>query len=141
MLTRDCRGASFALLARTLPTFRGAHGTLCLCSPLALYIKVRLAGMVSDAGVPLRARAQAVTPANADLATSDALRMAREVDPQGERTIGACCEGVRVGSGLAAPAHGEGGWVPRESAPSVRAMWVCGWGLGSITACARAPPP
>ena len=31
----------------------------------------------------------AVTPANADLATSDALRMAREVDPTGERTIGA----------------------------------------------------
>lgn len=30
----------------------------------------------------------AVTPANADLATSDALRMAREVDPTGERTIG-----------------------------------------------------
>jgi hypothetical protein len=29
-----------------------------------------------------------VTPANADLATSDALRMAREVDPTGERTIG-----------------------------------------------------
>ena len=30
----------------------------------------------------------AVSPANADLATSDALRMAREVDPQGDRTIG-----------------------------------------------------
>eukprot|EP00877_Chromochloris_zofingiensis_P008940 jgi/Chrzof1/429/Cz01g15170.t1 len=30
----------------------------------------------------------AVTPANADLATSDALRLAREVDPTGERTIG-----------------------------------------------------
>lgn len=30
----------------------------------------------------------AVTPANADLATSDALRLAREVDPRGERTIG-----------------------------------------------------
>lgn len=39
----------------------------------------------------------AVTPANADLATSDALRLAREVDPAGDRTIGvltkigACC--------------------------------------------------
>jgi hypothetical protein len=31
----------------------------------------------------------AVTPANADLATSDALRMARDVDPNGDRTIGA----------------------------------------------------
>lgn len=30
----------------------------------------------------------AVTPANADLATSDALRLAKEVDPMGERTIG-----------------------------------------------------
>ncbi len=30
----------------------------------------------------------AVTPANADLATSDALRISREVDPQGDRTIG-----------------------------------------------------
>lgn len=30
----------------------------------------------------------AVSPANADLATSDALRLAREVDPAGERTIG-----------------------------------------------------
>jgi dynamin 1-like protein len=30
----------------------------------------------------------AVTPANADLATSDALRIAREVDPPGDRTIG-----------------------------------------------------
>ncbi|CAD7695187.1 unnamed protein product [Ostreobium quekettii] len=30
----------------------------------------------------------AVTPANADLATSDALRLARDVDPSGDRTIG-----------------------------------------------------
>lgn len=30
----------------------------------------------------------AVTPANADLATSDALHLARQVDPAGERTIG-----------------------------------------------------
>lgn len=30
----------------------------------------------------------AVTPANADLATSDALQLAREVDPAGSRTIG-----------------------------------------------------
>ncbi len=30
----------------------------------------------------------AVSPANADLATSDALRLAREVDPSGDRTIG-----------------------------------------------------
>uniref|UniRef100_A0A1I8ATP5 Dynamin-type G domain-containing protein n=1 Tax=Steinernema glaseri TaxID=37863 RepID=A0A1I8ATP5_9BILA len=30
----------------------------------------------------------AVTPANSDLATSDALKLAREVDPEGRRTIG-----------------------------------------------------
>lgn len=30
----------------------------------------------------------AVTPANSDLATSDAIKLAREVDPQGLRTIG-----------------------------------------------------
>lgn len=30
----------------------------------------------------------AVSPANADLATSDALRLSREVDPSGDRTIG-----------------------------------------------------
>lgn len=36
----------------------------------------------------------AVTPANADLATSDALRLARECDPTGERTIGGCCGGL-----------------------------------------------
>jgi len=32
----------------------------------------------------------AVSPANADLANSDALQLARMVDPEGERTIGAC---------------------------------------------------
>ena len=30
----------------------------------------------------------AVSPANSDLANSDALKLAREVDPQGNRTIG-----------------------------------------------------
>jgi dynamin 1-like protein len=30
----------------------------------------------------------ALSPANADLANSDSLKMAREVDPHGERTIG-----------------------------------------------------
>ncbi len=34
----------------------------------------------------------AVTPANADLATSDALQLAREVDPAGTRTIGMVSE-------------------------------------------------
>ena len=30
----------------------------------------------------------AVTPANQDLANSDALKLAKRVDPQGDRTIG-----------------------------------------------------
>lgn len=30
----------------------------------------------------------AVSPANADLATSDAIHLAKDVDPTGERTIG-----------------------------------------------------
>ena len=30
----------------------------------------------------------ALSPANTDLANSDSLKLAREVDPQGERTIG-----------------------------------------------------
>ena len=38
----------------------------------------------------------AVTPANADLATSDALHLAREVDPAGDRTIGAIRCGALV---------------------------------------------
>ena len=46
----------------------------------------------------------AVTPANADLATSDALRLAREVDPTGERTIG----GAREAAGAAGRGRGAG---------------------------------
>lgn len=30
----------------------------------------------------------AVIPANSDLSTSDALKMAKEIDPQGKRTLG-----------------------------------------------------
>ncbi|KAL6985832.1 Phragmoplastin drp1e, partial [Sarracenia purpurea var. burkii] len=30
----------------------------------------------------------AITPANQDVATSDAIKLAREVDPAGERTFG-----------------------------------------------------
>eukprot|EP00983_Pelagomonas_calceolata_P111524 1159792-Pelagomonas_calceolata.AAC.8 len=39
----------------------------------------------------------AVSPANADLANSDALQLARMVDPEGERTIG----GWKCGDALA----------------------------------------
>ncbi len=42
----------------------------------------------------------AVTPANADLATSDALRMARDVDPPGDRTIGEVTRESWQGTGV-----------------------------------------
>lgn len=33
-----------------------------------------------------------VVPANVDIATTEALKMAQEVDPSGERTLGECSE-------------------------------------------------
>lgn len=33
-----------------------------------------------------------VVPANVDIATTEALKMAQEVDPCGERTLGECSE-------------------------------------------------
>ncbi len=70
----------------------------------------------------------AVTPANADLATSDALRLAREVDPSGERTIGAggLCWGV---SSLGEPLLGAWSWctafglLKMSPAPSKPCAW------------------
>lgn len=32
-----------------------------------------------------------VVPCNVDIATTEALQMAQEVDPDGERTLGLCC--------------------------------------------------
>lgn len=55
---------------KLLPTANTAVNTACPC-------------MQGDNAIVL-----AVTPANADLANSDALRIAREVDPSGDRTIG-----------------------------------------------------
>ncbi|KAK8860414.1 Dynamin- GTPase protein [Tritrichomonas musculus] len=44
--------------------------------------------MVLQYITPINSIILAVTPANQDLANSDSLRIAREVDPEGERTIG-----------------------------------------------------
>ena len=41
----------------------------------------------------------AVTPATADLATSDALKFAREHDPEGKRTIGVITKLDRMDEG------------------------------------------
>lgn len=45
----------------------------------------------------------AVTPANADLATSDALHLARQVDPAGDRTIGVWSDSVNTASACCTP--------------------------------------
>ena len=60
----------------------------------------------------------AVSPANADIATSDAMRLVREFDPQGERTIGVLTKLDLMDSGTDAREVLEGralflrhGWV------------------------------
>lgn len=63
----------------------GCSVVLAVC-PAAVQPGVLLAGPFAVQGD--NAIILAVTPANADLATSDALRIAREVDPTGDRTIG-----------------------------------------------------
>jgi len=62
----------------------GALQTERHCAARARDNKRRAARRQGDNAIIL-----AVTPANADLATSDALHLAREVDPAGDRTIGA----------------------------------------------------
>lgn len=96
----------------------------------------------------------AVTPANADLATSDALRLAKEVDPMGERTIGVltkidimdkgtdcrCGPPGVGGGGLAGRARGRGcclGWLQLWAGPrpwAVVAAAVRGWEAGLVGA-------
>lgn len=55
---------------------------LCLIRPVQALISLTFT-LQGDNAIIL-----AVTPANADLATSDALHLARQVDPAGDRTIG-----------------------------------------------------
>jgi dynamin 1-like protein len=54
----------------------------------------------------------AVTPADADVATSDALQLAREADPAGERTIGVLTKvdlaAAAAAAGARARARAEG---------------------------------
>ena len=64
----------------------------------------------------------AVTPANADLATSDALRLAREVDPTGERTIGAL--GKSLGAAWLAGGPGIPKLVQKVPATKHINVWV-----------------
>jgi len=52
----------------------------------------------------------AVTPANADLATSDALRISREVDPSGDRTIGVLTKVDIMDRGTDCAACALSGW-------------------------------
>ena len=57
--------------------------TLCLIQPHQGIDVIGVLPLQGDNAIIL-----AVTPANADLATSDALHLARQVDPAGDRTIG-----------------------------------------------------
>mmetsp|Transcript_43281 Transcript_43281/g.41666 ORF Transcript_43281/g.41666 Transcript_43281/m.41666 type:complete len:137 (+) Transcript_43281:314-724(+) len=51
-------------------------------------IESRITDMVMRFVSPSTAIIMAVSPANSDLATSDAMHVARRADPKGERTIG-----------------------------------------------------
>ncbi len=57
--------------------------TLCLIQAIQGIDVIGISSLQGDNAIIL-----AVTPANADLATSDALHLARQVDPAGDRTIG-----------------------------------------------------
>lgn len=77
-----------------------------------------------------------VTPANADLATSDALRLAREVDPTGERTIGAWGPAAAAGMALEGlRSNFVGGEIEAETAPALNNALPsgCGCSAGVLT--------
>lgn len=71
----------------TLKAVAPAPALICPCWPFTA-LPQELDDMARQYVKSDNAIILAVTPANADLATSDALRMARDVDPQGDRTIG-----------------------------------------------------
>ena len=64
----------------------------------------------------------AVTPAHCDLVTSDALRLARDADPAGARTLGVLTKAdvMEAGTDVAGLLSGVGGPVPlgRATSPS-----------------------
>lgn len=72
----------------------------------------------------------AVSPANADLATSDALRLAREVDPSGDRTIGESWFPVVSNQSQSVPSVSVAGQCPSFLSPlhttrTQQAGWPC----------------
>jgi dynamin 1-like protein len=58
------------------------------CGDQPVDIEKKILDLCYQYTIPKTAIIMAVTPANQDLANSDALKLARKVDPYGERTIG-----------------------------------------------------
>ena len=77
-----------------------------------------LQALILDAIRPASCVILAVSAANTDLANSDALMLARSVDPQGERTIGARAERL-LGSGSEQQAA-SATWVLKAQSASAR---------------------
>ncbi len=90
-LSRNCSVSSLILAIAVLFSCSLQHTAHASCRLGNLHV-LRIAAFDFAAHVCVlqgdNAIILAVTPANADLATSDALRLAREVDPSGDRTIG-----------------------------------------------------
>ncbi|KAM0059876.1 putative dynamin stalk domain, dynamin, GTPase region, GTPase effector domain, Dynamin superfamily [Helianthus debilis subsp. tardiflorus] len=84
-------------------------------------------GIVQDIENMVRAYIQkpnciilAISPANQDLATSDAIKMSREVDPTGERTIGVLTKIDLMDKGTDAVDHLEG--VIKSRIPGIQSL-------------------
>lgn len=72
----------------------------------------------------------AVSPANQDIVNSDALEMARAVDPEGHRTIGAFwppCSPAAAYNRTVIRWRRHAGWTPRGTELLVRAPFLCDW--------------
>lgn len=101
--------------------------TPVLCLPLPLLRTLSASLSQGDNAIIL-----AVTPANADLATSDALRIAREVDPPGDRTIGVLTKVdiMDKGTDCRCGARGGGGGVLDSASvcvvPVLTVLRLCG---------------
>ena len=64
-----------------------------------------------------RPRPPQVSPANADIATSDAMRLVREFDPLGERTLGVLTKLARAAPPRRSPPGPRGRAKPSPSTP------------------------
>lgn len=81
-----CKVYSRSVVDLTLVDLPGMTKVPCGDQPQD--IEKKIVDLCYQYTVPKTAIIMAVTPANQDLANSDALKLARKVDPYGERTIG-----------------------------------------------------